>query len=82
MLTDTQRDVLRRLAEGGYLEPDVATCGEPYVVVISVPLSTSDADTLDAAGLIEVTLWHDGPRMYEITAAGRAALGEGREEGE
>lgn len=77
MLSKAQRDVLRRLAvEGAELHSDVDTSREPYVMVTPVPITTTDVDALDAAGLIEVTLYYDGPRIYEITDAGRAALEE------
>ena len=63
MLSDTQRDVLRRL-DGGVVFTEV------------------DSDTVRLLledGYIE---WSTQWQAYLLTAAGRAALGEGREEGE
>ena len=63
MLTDAQRDVLRRL-DGGVVFTEV------------------DSDTVRLLledGYIE---WSIQWQAYLLTPAGRAALGEGREEGE
>ena len=63
MLTDTQRDVLRRL-DGG---------------VVFTEVDSGAVRALLDAGLIR---WSVQWQAYLLTAAGRAALGEGREEGE
>jgi len=63
MLSDTQRDVLRRL-DGG---------------VVFTEVDSGAVRALLDAGLIR---WSVQWQAYLLTAAGRAALGEGREEGE
>ena len=63
MLSDAQRDVLRRL-DGG---------------VVFTEVDSGAVRALLDAGLIR---WSVQWQAYLLTAAGRAALGEGREEGE
>ena len=63
MLSDTQRDVLRRLGGG----------------VVFTEVDSGAVRALLDAGLIR---WSVQWQAYLLTAAGRAALGEGREEGE
>ena len=61
MLTDTQRDVLRRLGGG----------------VVFTEVDSGAVRALLDAGLIR---WSIQWQAYLLTPAGRAALGEGREE--
>ena len=88
MLSDTQRDVLRRLADGkelclaygpfdGYA-PWINRC-----FVGALEITEDEMIGLEDARLITMTR-SDWPRKshYTITDAGRAALGEGWEEGE
>ena len=60
MLSDTQRDVLRRLGGG----------------VVFTEVDSGAVRALLDAGLIR---WSVQWQAYLLTAAGRAALGEGRE---
>jgi hypothetical protein len=77
MLSEAQRDVLRRIRDGGEIQSEFKTCCAPYEVHTWMPVAITDEEVvaLREAGLIEVTLWYDGPRIYGITDAGRAAIG-------
>ena len=83
MLSDTQRDVLRRLAEGNRL-CCIAGKGENIYATAAGHLEVTDADMMpmEEAGLVEYEELDPWTLSYAITDAGRAALGEGREEGE
>jgi hypothetical protein len=83
MLTDAQRDVLRRLAEGNRL-CCIAGKGANIYATAAGHLEVTDADmmSLEEAGLVEYDELDPWTWSYEITPAGRAAFGESGEEGE
>ena len=83
MLTEAQREVLRRLAAGNRL-CCIAGKGANIYATAAGHLEVTDADMmpLEEAGLVEYDELDPWTLSYAITDAGRAALGEGREEGE
>ena len=83
MLTDTQREVLRRLAAGNRL-CCIAVKGENIYATAAGNLEIGDADMMpmEDAGLVEYDELDPWTLSYAITDAGRAALGESGEAGE
>lgn len=79
MRTNAQREVLRRLARGEKLcTPTPMACTDAAFERGGV-VSDSDLETLLDDGMVSETI-HAGSWWYSLTPAGRAALGEGREE--
>lgn len=97
MLTEAQRDVLRRLAVDGKRitcrRDLLGHCGCRVNVLLPRggdvywPLEVNEDDVYDLLDAQLIVRWAEGEqyprdRCYVITAAGRQALGEGGEAGE
>ena len=83
MLSETQRDVLRRLAAGNRLRCIAGNCENIYATAAgNLEIGDADMMPLEEAGLVEYDELDPWTLSYVITPAGRAALGESGEAAE